>query len=142
MPRSFGQTTVYEMEELPPPDHVDEEGHRYHSASAAARIIGPDLTCEATMRSYARAGEAPCGLDLCVIKQPYKRTGHTHPSRPTRTHRDSRLLLREDRILALRELLQDHRQHRRGLMSDEDLSLMRDAALRLRLPPRFPKLNS
>jgi hypothetical protein len=123
------------MQQQPTPVYVDDDGHRYHSVADGARIIGPELISEGGLWNYAKAGRHPdSGLDLCVIKRPLLRTGHQKP----RSARQFRFLVREDRILALKELLQDHRRHRTGLMKDEDKELMREAARRFRLPSSNP----
>jgi hypothetical protein len=120
--------------ELPSPSFVDEEGYRYHTVTAGARIIGDDILSRAALWRYAMAGIGPAGLDLCVFHQPLLRTGHQKP----RSDWQTRPLIREDRLLALGELLRDHRRNRGGRMSEEDLSLMRDSARRFRLPRRRP----
>lgn len=124
------------MQQLPTPLFIDEEGRRYHCVMDGARIVGPNLITQAGLRRYAVAGCHPdSGLDLCVIKRPLLRTGHSKP----RSDRQFRLLVREDRLLALKELLHDHRRHRTGLMSEEDKQTMRDAARRFCLPQSPPQ---
>lgn len=95
-------------------------------------MIGADLICEATLWNYAKAGHHPCGLDLGVIKRPLLKT-----NKP-RSDRAYRLMIPEDRLLLLRDLLKDFKDHRHGPMSDRALAEMRDAAnkrLRFAAPP-------
>jgi len=115
-----------------PPVGYVIDSQRYFTVAEATRLVGPELVCKKTMWNYAKAGFHPCGLDLCVTRQPLLRTSHSKP----RTDRHFRYLLREDRLLVLRELLQDYRHHRTGGIRAEDFDVMGEAARRF--PPARP----
>jgi len=100
--------------------------HRYFTVAEAARIVGPDCISEGTMCRYAKAGHDPSsGLDLAVIRYPMLRTSSNKP----RSDKEYRFLLREDRLLMLREILQECKMHR-GKPSEATVADMRDAAAR------------
>ncbi len=102
------------------------DSHRYFTVAEATRIVGSDRISEGTMWDYAKLGFDPSsGLDLGVIRFPLLRTS---PNKP-RSDRQYRYLLREDRLLILRDVLQECKPHR-GKPSQATLADMRDAAAR------------
>jgi len=109
----------------PPVGYVIDQ-HRYFTVAEATRVVGPERISEAMMWNYAKAGHDPSsGLDLGVIRYPMLRTSSHKP----RSDRQYRFLLREDRLLMLREILQECKPHR-GKPSEATLADMRDAAAR------------
>ena len=109
-----------------PPIGYEIGPHRYFTVAESTRIIGYDLICEKTLWNYAKAGHDPSsGLDLGVIRYPLLRTGHG----PARTAKEYRLLLREDRLLMLRDILKECKTHRSN-PSEATVAHMRDAAAR------------
>jgi hypothetical protein len=109
-----------------PPVGYVIDNHRYITVAEGTRIIGTDLICKKTLWNYAKAGHDPAsGVDLGVIRFPLLRTGH----QAARSDKEFRYLVREDRVLILRDILRDFRTHRKGSLSDATLADMRDAAV-------------
>ena len=102
-------------------------GKRYFHIRAAAQMIGKDLISVGTLSVWAHKGETPFGMFLDVLRQPLMKTGvENHLAR---SHRDVRLLLNEETILALKSLL-NFRTNRRGPMPPSDFAALKEAAWR------------
>jgi hypothetical protein len=107
-----------------PPIGFVIDGQYYVTVAEATRIVGRELTSEASMLMYARSGVHASGLELCPVRFPLLRSS----SAPARSNRQFRYLLRQDRCFALREILADHRRHRYGPIRAEDFTAMKEAA--------------
>jgi hypothetical protein len=104
------------------------DGKPYHHVARATQIIGPELISEATLSTYADKGRTPFGLDLDVVRQPLLKTGHRN--KRSSNHREVRLLIPEAKVLALKELLHDHRRNRYGPIPARDFDELKRAARR------------
>jgi len=104
------------------------DGKPYLHIARAAQIIGREVISEATLSTYAEQGHTPFGLDLDVVRQPLLKTNLR--SRKGSNHREVRLLIPEAKVLALRELLHDHRKKRFGPIPARDFEELKRAARR------------
>lgn len=87
------------MEELRP---YIENGKRYYNTLQAAHVIG--AISQRTIWAWAKAGVTKFGFELDTKETP---TTTPIPRRRhnARTHRNSRLLIPEEKVLALKEIL-------------------------------------
>ena len=90
------------MQPLPP--YIDEQtGQRFYNVRQAAQIV--EGVSEATMWHWAKKGVTSFGLELAVEREPviHHRKGTI---KPPKTHRETRMLIPEAKVLAMREILQ------------------------------------
>jgi hypothetical protein len=83
--------------------HIDSDGKRYLNVRQAAQIVGG--ICDATMWLWAKAGVTSFGFELDV-----KRVPMIHHARSFRhdakTHLETRMVISEADVLALKEIMQ------------------------------------
>lgn len=112
-------------------DPIIINGQRYHNAWQAAAIV--QTISAATMRNWSMKGYTPFGFELGVIRQPVTHHRRRNSNEePPRQPLASRMLIPEERVLALKEILRDD-PIRPGPLSDGDMNALKAAARRFRL---------
>ena len=121
----LGMEPIRKTDDGPPIGYVIGP-HRYFTVAEGVRIVGTELTCKATLWNSAKAGyDRSTGIRLGVIRVPLLRTAHGRPE----SNKQYRFLLREDRLLLLRDVYREYKTGK-GNMSGDILANMRDAAVR------------
>jgi hypothetical protein len=115
-----------------PHDPIVINDRRYLNVRQAAAIV--KTISAATMRNWAKKGHTPFGFDLGIVRQPVTHhRGHKSNEPPPRQPLASRMLIPEEKVLALKEILRDD-PIRPGPLSDGDLNALKAAARRFPSP--------
>lgn len=115
---------------MPPAPYIDEQtGQRFYNVRQAAQIVG--AVSEVTLHRWAKHGSTPFGFDLDVQREPV--THHRRSTQTPRTFLESRMLIPEARVLALKEIL-NAEPRRPGPISRDDMEALEAAARRFRSP--------
>jgi len=116
---------------MQPTPYIDEQtGERFYNVRQAAQIVGS--VCEATVSNWAAAGVTSFGYDLDVKHVPV--THHRRSTQTPRTFLESRMLIPEARVLALKEILEAAGRKQRGPWSRGELATLEALARRRNRP--------
>jgi hypothetical protein len=112
-----------------PHEPIIIDDRRYYNVHQAAQIV--KNVCEKTLWNWAKQGTTPFRFDLDVRQEPmaHDPRGYRHEAR---THRKSRMLIPEEKVLALKEILRD--DPIRPSLSKADMAALEAAARRFRSP--------
>jgi len=89
---------------MQPKPYIDEQtGQRFYNVEQATQIV--QGVSQGTMWNWAKKGVTSFGLELDVREEPliHDPRGYRHNAR---THKETRMLIPEQKVLALREILQ------------------------------------
>jgi hypothetical protein len=101
-----------------PAPYIDDDGIRYYNLRQAARIV--EGVCEKTLWNWAAQGVTSFGFELQVKRQPmiHDPKGYRHDAF---THRESRMLIPEERVITLKEILQAGGRTEPGVWTHEEM---------------------
>jgi hypothetical protein len=117
---------------MQPPPYIDEQtGERFYNVRQAAQIV--EGVTQKTLWNWAKRGVTSFGFDLDVQQEPmiHEPRGYRHDAK---THRDSRMLLPEAKVLALKEILHDAGRIRPGPWTRDELATLEAATYLHRTP--------
>jgi hypothetical protein len=114
-----------------PPKPYIIDGQRFYNVWQAAQIVKG--VSDATLWNWAKKGVTSFGFELDVQREPviHEPRGYR---KDAKTHRESRMLISEEKVLALKEILQDAGRIRPGPFTDCERDALRAAAYRHRTP--------
>jgi hypothetical protein len=109
-----------------PPEPYIIDGQRFYNVRQAAQIVG--AICEATCWRWADKGVTSFGYHLDVKRLPV--THHRRSTQTPRTFLDSRMLIPEAQVLAMKQILEAAGKTQPGPWSRGELATLEAVARR------------
>jgi hypothetical protein len=106
---------------------IDENGTRYYNVRQAAQIV--EGVSEATLWHWAAKGVTSFGFELDTERKPLRHDPRSYRE-DARTHRTTRMLLPENKVLALKEILHTVGRDQPGPWTPEEMDRLRTTARR------------
>jgi hypothetical protein len=110
--------------------YIDEQtGQRFYNVRQAAQIV--EGVTQGTMWNWAKKGVTSFGFELRVEQEPMKHVPRAF-RHDAKTHRETRMLIPEQKVLALKQILQEAGRTRPGPWTRGELATLEAVAYRHR----------
>jgi hypothetical protein len=112
-----------------PAPYIDGEGNRFYNLRQAAQVA--EGVTASTLLRWASKGITSFGFKLDIKREPliHEPRGFRHEAR---THKETRMLIPEVQVLAMKEIFQEVGRNRPGPWSPAEMDALRVAASRYR----------